>query len=262
MRKLGLTILVFMLSISLLGCLPKNYDDLYNDYQTYLFDQQDTYNDLMNQIDDISEQILPSVVMIKAEFFSMSMKNVGTGVVIDQDEDYYYILTNNHVAVLEDREADNYTVSDYKNQGVHAEFMFADASYDLALLKVSKTYPLNVVDFNLEPLEATDELIVAGYPDGQINAITMGFFLEYEHVVVSDETSSINLLIFDSLISSVPVKSGSSGSAIVNKDLDLVGIVFAGRFTNAGDASTLTYAVPSDKIIEFLELRGYRGLSS
>ncbi len=262
MRKPMIFLLMIILSVLISGCMPKSYDDLYNDYQTYVLDQQQIYDDYIAEINQISDVVLPAVVMIKADFLSMGFQNIGTGAVIDEDDDYYYILSNNHVVTMYGNTAENYTVVTYLHETIHAELMFSMATYDLSLLKVDKSHELNVLSLDFDVIGRTDKLASIGYPDSQNNAITMGFFIEYKQITVDDPASSVNLVTFDVIVSNIPVKSGSSGSAMINEDFKLVGLVYAGRFQTSSDVSTLAYAVPSLKIIEFLEENEYWGLSS
>jgi S1-C subfamily serine protease len=259
MKKIFIYILTIILSISLMGCQSKSYDDLYEDYDGYLVEQQDIYQSKIALIETLSNDTIKAVVSIESNFILEGIQNLGSGAVIDQDDDYYYVLTNSHVVTYEDGYANQYVVHNYLNDELTAELLFASADYDLALLRISKLYDLSVFTIDYEAMTNGNELIVMGYPNSQNHAITMGYFSEYAPVIVDDENSLVNKVTFDVLISSVPVKSGSSGSAIFNEDFNLVGLIYAGRFASGEDVSTYSYAIPSTKIRDFLLENDYQG---
>ncbi|QWB95872.1 serine protease [Mycoplasmatota bacterium] len=259
MKKVFMYFITLILVLTLMGCQSKSYDDLYEDYDGHLVEQQSLYQTKIDFIDTLPEVTIKAVVSIESNFILEGVQNLGSGAVIDQDENYYYILTNNHVVTYEDKYANQYVVYNYLNEELTANLLFASEDYDLALLSISKVNDLNVFTMDLEDISNGDELIIMGYPNSQNHAITMGYFSEYAPVVVDDETSLVNKVKFDVLISSVPVKSGSSGSAIFNEDLKLVGLIYAGRFANDDEISTYSYAIPSLEIVSFLTENNYQG---
>jgi len=262
MKKIYVLIFIFMMSITLSGCRTRTYDTLYEDYETYLTEQKDVYQNYIDYVETLSSEVLKSVVLVKADFLSYSLENFGSGAVIDEDDTYYYVLTNNHVVTFMGSYATRYEIKNYLDETLSATVMFSDENYDLALLKVEKPADLTVFEINYDTLSAADLMVVAGYPSGQNHAITMGYFMEYNRVTVTDDSSAVNKVTFDIIISSVPVKSGSSGSALINESSELVGLIYAGRFPSSSDVSSNAYAIPAVKILEFLELHGYGGLSS
>jgi S1-C subfamily serine protease len=242
-----------------MGCQTKSYESLYADYDQHLDEQLETYVSKIEFIETLSSETIKAVVSVESNFLMLGIQNIGSGAVIDEDESYYYILTNSHVVSYDDQLANQYVIYNYLNQELNAEYMFSSSNYDLALLRIAKTYDLNVFNVDFSPVSGTSELIVMGYPNSQNHAITMGYFSEYAQVIVDEEDSLVNLVSFDVLISSVPVKSGSSGSAIFNSDFSLVGLIYAGRFSTDSDISTYAYAIPSAQIKAFLIENDYQG---
>ncbi len=262
MKKILIFIFIISMSIGLVSCRNKTYEELYEDYSMYLEEQQTLYDGYINFINEISSTTLKSVVSIEANFLTDGIQNIGSGAVIDEDDLYYYVLTNHHVISYQSSVSNSIYVNNYVNDAIIAEVLFSDASYDLAFLRIAKNIEVTVFDMNINEISSNIDLVVIGYPSNQNHAITMGYFIEYRNVSVDSSNPLINQVNFPVLISSVPVKSGSSGSAIMNHDFELVGLIFAGRFQNGNEISTDSYAIPADKIIEFLELNGYGGLSS
>ena len=261
MKKTIIFIFIILMSTSLVSCQNKTYDDLYEDYSMYLEEQQTLYDSYISFMKEISSTTLKPVVSIEANFLDEGLQNIGSGAVIDEDDLYYYVLTNHHVISYQSTVSNHIFVNNYVNDKIIAEVLFSDAAYDLAFLRINKNIEVTVFDMNLNEITSNVDLIVIGYPSNQNHAITMGYFIEYRNVSVDNSYSLVNQVNFPVLISSVPVKGGSSGSAILNHELELVGLIFAGRFQSGNEISTDSYAIPANIIIEFLELNSYGGLS-
>ena len=248
MKKIPIFIMICILSISLSSCTPKTYDNLYEDYSNYLVEQQEQYQKYITYLDEISSDSLKAVVHIESQFLYEGIQNNGSGAVIAEDDDYYYALTNHHVISYQNQYPDKIYINNYMNQKLEGHLLFYDASYDLALLSFDKTFELNVFHIDSNKVVEYERIGSISYPDDQNHAITMGFMIDYDQVLVGENA----LVNFDVLISNVPVKSGSSGSVVFNESFDLVGLVYAGRFFDDDTISTYTYAIPGFKIIEFL----------
>lgn len=245
-----------MMVIVVTGCGSESYDDLQQVYTTHLEDQRDIYDTYINDVNKISSDGLKAVVFIQAHFYNQGIKNTGSGAVVKSDEFYDYILTNHHVVTYLNNEPDRIFITNYLNEEVEGTILFTDSNYDLCLIRVDRGSMLGVFDIHVDEVKDSSTLINIGYPEGQNHAISMGYFVEYNQISVNDMSSSINLVTFDVLISSVPVKSGSSGSALLNQDLELVGLIYAARFTD-NDLSVYAYAIPSEKIVEFFTLHEF-----
>lgn len=256
MKKFKLIIIALMIVVVLGSCSTESYDDLYQVYTTHLDDQREIYDTYISDVNRLSSEGLKAVVFIEAHFYSQGIKNTGSGAIIKSDAFYDYVLTNHHVTTYQDNQPDRIFVRNYLNEEVEGDILFSDATYDLCLLRIEKGSELDVFKINLNEVTDTTILINIGYPEGQNHAISMGYFVEYNQISVNDMSSSVNLVTFDVLISSVPVKSGSSGSALLNQDLEVVGLVYAARFTD-DDLSVYAYAIPSEKIVEFLMLNEF-----
>jgi len=261
MKKI-LTMLFFIALIVMLnGCSQKNYDALYDDYAEYLEEQQASYEYYIEFVKDLTNVTLKSVASIQSNYIYESIQNLGSGAVIDEDETNYYILTNSHVVIYNELEANEYIVKNYLNESVYAELLFSDQDYDLALLKVDKSVEFLPIELDTTPIDISENLIVIGYPNGQKHAVTLGYYIDSTKITVSDETSLVNKVTFDVIVTNIPVKSGSSGSAMLNQDKKLIGLIYAGKFQTTEDVSTYSYAIPASKILEFLNENGYGGLN-
>lgn len=256
MKKIKMIIISLLLVLMLSSCSNESYEDLYDVYTTHLEDQKDTYDAYIDYVNMISSDGIKAVVFIESHFYSEGIKNNGSGAIIKSDDTYDYILTNHHVVTYQGDEPDRIYMTNYLNEEQEGQILFLDATYDLCLIRMNKTSTLGVFDINNDLINDSAHLINIGYPDGQNHAISMGYFVEYNQISVNDVSSTVNMVTFDVLITSVPVKSGSSGSALLNQDLELVGLIYAARFTD-DELSIYAYAIPSEKIIEFLTLNDF-----
>ncbi|PKK96177.1 MAG: hypothetical protein CVV58_07725, partial [Tenericutes bacterium HGW-Tenericutes-3] len=130
--------------------------------------------------------------------------------------------------------------------------------YDLALLRFEKkSTVLPVIEFaEANPLR-NEKMAVLGYPGYQINAISLGNVIDYAPIDVESSSYDVINVLFDVLISDVPVKSGSSGSVSLNDEFQLVGIVYAGNFDDTSQTSEFTFSIPVEKVLEFFQLKQF-----
>lgn len=174
-----------------------------------------------------------------------------------EDEFYYYALTNNHVVYYAGSSSVTYTVSDYFGNDYSATKVVSSSDYDLAVVRFRKsTEVLDVIEFATENAPIDSKLAVLGYPSFQINAITLGVVRDYAAIVIESSDSEVINVSFNVLVSDAPVKSGSSGSVVINEHYQLAGIVYAGNFSNSSDTSQFSFAIPLEKVLEFLEAVG------
>ena len=201
---------------------------------------------------------------INNSFDNKTSVSSGSGVIIDKklsgDGYIYYFLTNNHV-VQHNLSLDEYVVYTSKNpyevydcwgRGSMAQLIHFDKDYDLALLSFSSKEDLPVLKFATKTLTYGDLVISLGQPDGQKNAITFGKYLGMQSVeLANNENSSVN---FDVLRHNAPITHGSSGGVLLNYQLLIVGINFAGL---EDDEISYGFAIPNEKVLEFLIKTGY-----
>lgn len=189
---------------------------------------------------------------------------IGSGVIIKQELNTYYVLTNHHVISKSYKLNDgNYTdaaaaifiIEDYLSRE-HDEVELVldgleEVGHDLAILKFT---PKDVLD-DLEVINVSTNfnesglLTTVGQPQGQKNTITVGTY-------VSEITISLILNGLQRPLRSIeitnPGAGGSSGSMVINQSFEIVGLIFAGPKDVPFTDSTKMYAVPLDVIQDFL----------
>ena len=194
---------------------------------------QDIVNGVNKVVDDVSYTLqkpsydylknITVMLIAKAVDFDKQPKGkrgwLGTGVIIGIDKDYTYILTNRHVATSEENNGIKYNL--YVKNG--------DDKYPVTVLKVSKDDAIDlalvringridgkraVIGFGTAP-KSQDYVYLVGHNLGR------PFFYAEGAVAGYDPDG-------DDLVVDMPTGPGNSGSAVINKDGMLVGLLYAG----------------------------------
>ncbi|TNF08679.1 MAG: serine protease [Bacillota bacterium] len=216
-----------------------------------------TIEELINQL---SLDIMPSNVTVHASIYTSfgpfrtnETNYFGSGVIFYENDVFYYVLTNEHViAKNEDGESASYKITDYKNNS-HKAYLYEssdDDSVDLAVLYFEKdqhTYP--VIEMNETPLNIDDKIIAVGQPEGQKNTITFGEVTLFTQTNVTNRFDEEILREFLAIQHTAYVNSGSSGGMLLDYNLTLVGINFAGAESDG--KHQFTYAIPMSIILEY-----------
>ena len=167
----------------------------------------------------------------------------GSAVIFDEDQDNYYLLTNHHVI----DEAKSISAVDYYNNSYEASLieLSGQSIYDLAILKIQKKIELSVLEISTN-YQINDSIRSIGFPNS-IFGITYGEVLMKE--VIDHEVS------FPVIHHSAFIDHGSSGGALVDQNLKIIGINFAVKIENKTYIES--YAIPAEKILEYLSIIGY-----
>ena len=253
MRKLLILSVILCSGVLFYGCQAKTYEDAYETYASYIADSQDTYEDLLTTYNEMTTTWIKTSVMINNVIDTLDFSASGSGVIIFDDDTYYYVLTNSHVIGGEhllDYQHD-ITVIDMTGLTYSASLVAMDDDFDLAVIQFMKTqvvYP-EIVLANSNPDHAIN-VAVLGHPNRQVNAITVGKYLDMTTVDLDDQ--SIGEVTFPVMKLDVPVQAGSSGSLVMNEEHQMIGLIFAGNFYNGSNATLYSYAIPIESIHAFL----------
>ncbi len=184
-----------------------------------------------------------------------SSTSSGSGVIYKEDSMYYYCLTNNHVVDKGGKAYAEINIFDYQLETYKAELLAASAEYDLAAVRFKKNLanPLAVLEFETAGTAVGESVIAIGTPSGQMNSITFGNVLAMEQVKIDGDVSLSNVT-FPIIQHDAPINNGSSGGALLNTSLKIVGINYAA----AQEEGQFSFgcAVPAEKVIEFLKANG------
>ncbi len=217
---------------------------------------------------------------IKQKKYSSTDGAIGSGFCFLIENGTYYVLTNCHVAYYDESTYDgaDYYVTDYSGTTWTASLYrdstlngaAIDPAYDLAILSFTpdsgETPPdMVALDFAPDPQNG-DDVIALGSPLGQNNAVTFGEVKEYTTINlqvdgnddgVYDTNANESNVDFEVIMHTAYINHGSSGGALINPDLKVVGVNFAGSTNNETGNFSAGYAVSCSKVFEFLNTYFY-----
>ena len=134
----------------------------------------------------------------------------GSGVIISADG---FIVTNNHGV----DGADELTVTLNDNKEYSARIIGADATTDLALIKIDAKQLPAIIIANSDDVKVGEWVLAVGNPLGLNNTVTAG--------IVSAKARSMNTGGITSMIQTdAAINQGNSGGALVNTRGELIGI--------------------------------------
>ncbi|MFW5838565.1 MAG: S1C family serine protease [Bacillota bacterium] len=237
MKKILLLSAVFMMITMLTACTLIDY---------VTDDEQDIFQDT---IMDTRDYIRTTNVSVQTTVFSDGVFNrvvyesQGSGVLYDQDEGFYYVLTNNHVISDDDQGTPQYEIYlTGEDESKEAELVFSDEAYDLAVLRFTydDALPLINIYTRLEDPPTFNEFLLAVGSPSRVDAIvTYGEFVQMMEITEVD---------FDVIYHTALIYKGNSGGALVDLDGNLLGInTWGSSDDNAGSLS-----IPLTQIHEFL----------
>ena len=254
MKKIIVIVIVFLLVVNISSCQKKKtYDMLQREYLEHISTNVDRYQVHIDFFNNVSVRAIKGVVLVTKTIHDDIGSAKGTGVIFHSDEQYYYVLTNNHLVYMTNEQLVSYQVNDFNGNVYNATFVSSDKNYDLAILKFEKgKLDLRVVNLAPRNPEVGSNLAILGNPLERINVITLGTVINYSPVAVEFPSQEVINIDFDILIANAPVKSGSSGSVVITEKLELIGIVYAGNFIEGSNTSNFTFIIPVEKVREFL----------
>lgn len=176
--------------------------------------------------------------------------SIASGVVIERSGDTCFLLTNCHNTKKSGYLYAEYFVTDCYGNRFTATLNSFDDSYDLAVLFFTAEKEYSVVKLAESNTKPDTVVAAVGQPGGQRNALTYGRTKAYRSLGESDGEESA--VMFDVLLHTAPTDHGSSGGALLDPELRLVGLNFAVLRDREGEF-LYTAAIPAEKIAEYLE---------
>ncbi len=237
-------------------------------------------NQEMNRgfIENINKYALPANIKIaqlkyrtEGNSSSTSISAGASGVIIRKEGNKYYALTAGHVVTeydnidkteiivmgYEDLDFKDYIEKGGKFQGVANYYQqfpkaiveYSNEKYDLAIISFISDEAYTALPIADEIPEHGDIVSAMSNPYGKRNIITVGKVKSRKLSSFDDETGKIQYPIIDH---TAILSEGSSGSALLNENLEIVGINLGGN-ENIFRRFISGIAMPSDKIQSFLE---------
>ena len=178
----------------------------------------------------------------------------GSGVIFAKKGQFYYCLTNAHVLeTVEGAQTVSYSVIDCYGKEYIATHVASDVSRDLAVLRFIAAEELCVAEIaKFDPIVG-ENIAVLSNSNHLINSVTYGKVKKYDKVEITDENGKDDTRVkFPVICHDAPMWSGASGSALLNMNMELVGINYA-SYTTADGAFVYGCAVGISHVREFLE---------
>lgn len=195
--------------------------------------------------DEILQKIYSSTVKIKAFKYVGGTKTVsdGAGVVIDAEG---YILTATHVV----EDLDQITVTTVDGDQMRARVVLVDREYDITLLKVNPTVPLEVAKFAAKSSVASGtEVAVIGNPLAMGQKIVKGILGEVKTVNWGGNRAALHTVMANIL-------QGNSGGGT----FDLATGMFLGiNVAKSNARQNEGYMVPVDRLVAILKRKNSIG---
>ena len=151
---------------------------------------------------------------------------IGTGVIVKITKNFTYILTNRHVVEGCPKDYECIILTDDDIYPVEVVKISVN-DYDLALIRVEGTIPTKRAVRGIAEVTYQDKVFMVGNGTG-------GYYLYSEGTVAGYDENSDNILIVG-----MPSSPGNSGSAILNQNGELVGLLYAGQIVGESPFYTL-----------------------
>lgn len=193
----------------------------------------------LSDVSAIAEEVMPSIVAITnigtvsyQSFFGMQSyesESAGSGIIISQDDQYLYVVTNNHVV----QNAETLTVQFCDDTTVSAEVTGTDPSDDLAVVQIEKK---SVEDDTLNQIKVAtvgdskeisvgEQTIAIGNALGYGQSVTTGIVSALGRTVsTTDETSGETITNTNLIQTDAAINPGNSGGALLNSAGEVIGI--------------------------------------
>ena len=242
--------------IILSGCeKQKSYEDLMEEFQDHLDDRHELYAERLDFFNRASTQTIKTLLMVNVTITPTNRSVRASGLIYKETNTHYYVLTNHHVVHVQEGENATYRVQDYQGNLYQATLISSDPAYDLAILVFQKSLiPLEVITFSDTDAIKDDSMIIMGYPNMRMVSITMGNVINYSLINISHINETLININFEVITTFAPVNFGSSGSLVINQDLELIGIVYSAFIPTHAKVSEVTLIIPVSKVKEYLNL--------
>lgn len=193
-------------------------------------------------------KVYDAIVMVK-NYMGVSLSGSGSGFVYKIDDDYGYILTNEHVI----DKATRLSVVFTSEEEVEAELLGSDQYLDVAVLRIPKEKVIAVAKIgSSEDLALGDTIVAIGTPvdEEYYNTVTGGYVSGLDRkVTVSVETKYD--WVQDVIQIDAPINPGNSGGALVNVNGEVVGITSM-KFVNSS-IEGMGFAIKIDDVMKHID---------
>lgn len=168
------------------------------------------------------EKIYDATVLVNT-YSKSEVISTGTGFVYKVDDEYGYILTNNHVV----EGGDNVTVVMTNDEEVEGIVLGGDSYLDLAVIRISRSKVTLVANIgSSEGMKLGDTVFTVGSPMGYEyrGSVTSGVLSGKDRMVSVSVSSSNNDWVMRVLQIDASINPGNSGGPLLNVNGEVIGI--------------------------------------
>ena len=221
----------------------------------------------LSDVSKVAEEVMPSIVAItnvgtltyNYGYFgseTYEAQSCGSGVIINKDKEYLYIVTNNHVVA----NANQLSVQFCDESTVSAEITGTDSADDLAVVQVRLSSiekdTLNVIKQAVvgdsEALKVGASTIAIGNALGYGQSVTTGIVSALGRTVSSTDDTTGQVITNTNLIQTdAAINPGNSGGALLNGNGEVIGINSAKYADTAVEG--IGYAIPMADAVPIIE---------
>ncbi|MDD3187358.1 MAG: S1C family serine protease [Bacilli bacterium] len=166
------------------------------------------------------EKVYDATILVET-YDNGSLVSTGTGFVYKEDDNYGYILTNNHVT----EDGDSVKILNNNGDSIDGTILGADEYSDIAVIRIDKEYVLQVAEIgSSSDSEIGDTVFTVGSPLGEeyMGTVTKGI-LSGKNRLVTVTLSSGSYMI-ETLQTDAAMNPGNSGGPLVNMNGQVIGI--------------------------------------
>lgn len=196
-----------------------------------------------NSTVEVVEAVADTVVEIRTESITTRwgmqyiVSGAGSGVIVGQKNDIYYIITNNHVI----EGAEEISVTTRSGVTYDASLVATDDSADIAVVTVTSENTLPVAVWgDSENLRVGEDLIAIGNPLGSLGGtVTKGI------LSAKDRSIAVGDFAMTLLQTDTAINPGNSGGGLFNMRGELIGVVNAK--TTDEEIEGICFAIPANR---------------
>lgn len=221
-----------------------------NDYNPYLID-----------VSNIVEEVMPSIVAITSKTlvnnifnYNRYVEGAGSGVIIDQNDEEIFILTNYHVV----ENTTELMVQFIDNNSYDAKIKGVSKRKDIAIVSVSKK---DIKDETKEKIKVAilgdsnqikvgNGVIAIGNALGYGQSVTTGVVSALDREIV-DNDYILNMIQIDAAIN-----GGNSGGALLNNKGEVIGIntaKYSSNFSTSSSIEGMGFSIPISDVKKIIQ---------
>lgn len=213
---------------------------------------RDTKNITITETDSIYEAVdkIYDAVVVVQTYKSKQQISTGTGFVYKVDDEYGYIITNNHVV----DGGDNFDILFTSEKTSEATVLGKDVYADLAVLRVSKENITTITNIGKSSdVRIGDTVFTIGAPVGSeyIGTVTKGIISGKDRMVSVSLGNNTGDYIMNVMQTDAAINPGNSGGPLVNINGEVIGINSLKLVEEQIEG--IGFSIPIDDAMEFVK---------